>query len=145
MGTSINDMRERFASVNFNQVAEDALYDSRDVIKELQVDQLKRGVRKDGSRIGKYKNKAYAAKKHQLNPLAGFGNVDLILKGDFKSQIFVDVREDVFVIDSGDEKAAKLISDYGDPFGLTDESNAELIKQPLQQNFEKRAKEKLRL
>lgn len=145
MSTSINDMKRRFATANIRQVAEDSIYESRDEIKELQIDQLKHGLKKDGTPIGKYRNAAYAARKNQQNPLAGFGNVDLILTGDLKNQIFVDVREDSFVIDSADEKTGGLIKKYGDPFGLTEDSNASLIKAPLRPTFVRKMKEKLKL
>lgn len=145
MSTSINDMRKRFAAANIKQIAEDAIEDSKDAIRDLQIEQLKRGIKKDGKGIGKYKNKAYAKKKNQMNALPGLGNVDLILTGALKNDIFVDVRETTFVIDSANEKTGGLIKKYGDPFGLTKPSNAELIINPLRPNFVKRAKEKLKL
>ena len=57
-----------------------------------------------------------------MNSLAGFGNVDLKLTGDFQFELFVDVRADTFVIDSADEKSQKLKSKYGEMiFGLADD------------------------
>lgn len=142
--TSINDMRKRLTRPSLNEVVQETINDNRDAIRELQIDQLKHGTKKDGKIIGKYRNDAYAAKKNRQNPLAGLGNVDLILTGALKNDIFIDVRPDVFVIDSADEKTGELIKKYGDPFGLSKESNIDLIPS-LQVTALKRTKEKLRI
>ncbi len=141
---SINDMRKRLTAPALNQVVQDSIEDNRDAIRELQIDQLKHGKNKKGELIGKYRSKSYAKKKNQLNPLAGLGNVDLILTGALKNDIFVDVRPDVFVIDSADSKTGELIKKYGDPFGLSKESNIELLP-ALQKTAVKRTKEKMRI
>lgn len=127
MGVSINDMRKRLTDEILNDQVQGSIEDNKDTIKELQIDQLKHGKRKDGKLIGKYKSDAYAKKKHSMNPLPGEGNMDWILTGELKNEIFVDVRPDKFVIDSADPKATDLIEKHGDPFGMSEESNAALI------------------
>lgn len=142
---TINDIRKRLNEAVIKHEAAEAIYDNREEVRLLQVDQLKHGLRKDGSKIGKYKNKAYAKKKFAQNPLAGEGNMDWILTGSLAKDIFIDVREDIFVIDSADTKTEKLIKDFGDPFGLSKESNKKLIVNDLMATFVSRMKEKLRL
>jgi len=119
--SSLFELRKRFESLNINELAREAVEETKQEIISLQRDQMLHGLKKDGSKIGKYKDDKYAAKKFSKNPLAGFGNVDLKLENDFQNDIFVDVRVNTLVIDSADEKTPKLIDDYGDPFGLEKE------------------------
>ena len=84
--------------------------------------------------IGKYKNAKYAQMKFAMSSLAGYGNVDLKLTGDFQSEIFVDVRNDIFVISSADSKDNDLTQKYGDNiWGLDDDKTNQLIEivQPM--------------
>lgn len=124
---SISQIRQRFSIPRLKLAASEALYDTRSDIKLLQVDQLKLGMTGKGNKIGTYKSPKYAAMKFAQNPLAGYGNVDLIRLGVFSGDIFVDVRPDVLVIDSGDPKAAMLFQKYGDPLGLNMLSRIKLI------------------
>lgn len=96
----------------------------------LQKDQMLHGLNSDGTQIGKYRNKDYAAMKAQMNPLAGEGNVDLRNKGDFYSGIFTDVRSDSIIVDSADQKSGALQIKYGEKiFGLDDDSKEEYVDQ----------------
>lgn len=140
----INQMLERIKSVNVTEESATALDANAKEIIDLQKVQLLKGVKADGKKIGKYKNNSYAAKKFSQNPLAGFGNVDLKLTGDFAFGIFVDVRTQSFVIDSQDNKTDKIFKRYGDPFGLNKKSKVELIP-PLKKTMVKNIKNKLRL
>ena len=142
---SINDILTRLDTLSVSQEAQEALIDSSDNIRDAQRDQLLHGIKKDGTGIGKYRNKKYAQKKFDQNPLAGLGNVDWKLTGALHKDIFIDVRSDVFVIDSADSKTGDLIKKYGDPFGLTPKSRETVIKEKLQENLVKRIKNKLNL
>jgi hypothetical protein len=55
-----------------------------------------------------------------MNPLAGFGNVDLILTGSFVSKLFLkSFRNGKFLFDSSDVKKNNLVSVYsGEIMGL---------------------------
>lgn len=103
----------------------DSLRETKSAYLELNVDQLKRGIRRDGNRIGRYKDPDgyYARKKARQNPLPGQGFVDLIHYGDFSEQLDVDVSARAFRHLSRDEKDEKLTQDYGDQiYGLTVEN-----------------------
>lgn len=96
-----------------------------DLIK-FQKFQMLLGYKADGTRIGKYKNRAYAAMKFRENPLAGIGYVDLRLEGYFQDDIFVDTRDNSVVLSSMDEKANSLMHKYGNNiFGLNDPTASE--------------------
>lgn len=56
-------------------------------LKQAKENELLQGIKPDGSKIGKYKNRAYATAKSSQNPKAGFGNVDLIRSGRFVSSL----------------------------------------------------------
>jgi len=103
---------------------------SRQYVK-LQRDQLRHGLNSEGKRIGTYLNEQYADMKHELNPLAGYGNVDLILEGGFSGDLFLDVRQTSFLVESGDEKSQSLQEKYdenGKVLGLEDERKEEFVE-----------------
>lgn len=121
---SLFELRKRFENLNIDQLAKEAIKETREQLIDIQKDQLLHGERKDGSKIGRYKNSSYAAKKFSNNPLAGSGNVDLKLTGEYHEELFVDVREQTLVIDSAadPDKVASIIEKYGDPLGLNEQS-----------------------
>lgn len=142
--TTIAALRRRFENLNVSEVSENSIDATKDQYKEQQRDQLAHGKRADGSQIGKYRNPAYARKKAAMNPLAGFGNVDLKLTGSYYKDLFVDVRSDVIAVDSSDSKAGDLEKKYGDPFGLGGEYRAKYI-QALEPVFINKVKEIVKL
>lgn len=119
---SLLELRKRFESLNIDQLAKESVEETKQELINTQRDQMLHGEKKDGSKIGTYKNKIYAARKFAQNPLAGIDNVDLNLTGEFQEEIFVDVRQQTLVIDSAAnyEKVAKIFEMYGDPFGLNE-------------------------
>lgn len=116
----LGKLYERIQSLNIDQLAKEAVEETRDQLLDIQRDQLLHGEAKDGSKIGKYKNPKYAAKKLAKNPLAGSGNVDLKLTGEYHEELFVDIRQQTLIIDSAadPDKVANINEMYGDPLGL---------------------------
>lgn len=118
---TIDGMIRKFKSVKVKSLLEESVYKTREQLKRLQRLQMLHGRNRLGYKIGVYKNKAYAIKKHIQNPLAGKGFVDLRLTGEFHKAIFADERETYVVLDSADPKTADLIEMYGEEiFGLND-------------------------
>jgi hypothetical protein len=109
----INAMIAKLNSVDLNEIIADSIEETKLDLNKVQKEQLLHGEGKNG-RIGRYRNHKYAEAKHRLNPLAGLGNVDLKLKGDYYKGVFVDVRSGSVVIESGDNKTAKLTEKYGE-------------------------------
>lgn len=96
---------------------------------ELNIDQLKRGKRSDGTQIGTYFSPSYALDKFEKNPLAGLGNVDLILTGDFTNALDIAARGTSFEEFSHDEKFSMLKQRYGNNIlGLTAENLYEFYR-----------------
>lgn len=121
---SLADIKHSIQSLNFERIIGDALVLQQKQIIEYQKAQMLHGQTATGDKIGKYKNKDYARKKANLNPLAGYGYVDLRLHNEFQRNITIRFFSDSYVIFSTDSKAEKLVQDYGpNIFGL----NAEFI------------------
>lgn len=69
--------------------------------------------------------------------------IDLYDTGDFQREIFIDVREKTFVIDSADEKSGKLIAQFGgEIFGLNSETKSE-VKKDLQVELKQQIKKQM--
>ena len=144
MPITINSVLKRL-EVDINTVVEDAIIENSETLADLQRAQMLKGENSKGEKIGKYRNPAYARKKASMNPLAG-GSVDLKLTGDFHRGIFVaDVRKDVFVMSSADEKTVELSKKYDDPFGMNADSKNELVNGEFAKDFKKKVRLKLRL
>lgn len=128
----IEQLIKNLEAVDMNDVIEESVEATRDDLARLQKLQLLSGEKSDDTKIGKYRNKNYAAKKYAQNPLAGLGNVDLRLTGDFYSGIIIDPRDRAVIIDSDDPKTDALTKKYGkNIFGLNTEFGAEYGKEHM--------------
>jgi hypothetical protein len=103
------------------------LEELKPAIKQSQISQQHNGLGYSGDAFinkntGKPTySKGYARKKGKISP------IDLDDKGDFQREIFVDIRENTFVIDSANEKTEKLLAQFsGDIFGLNKETKTDL-------------------
>jgi hypothetical protein len=86
---------------------------------EQQKEQMSYAVNERGQTIGKYRSAAYARKKNEMNPNAGYGNVDLRLTGSFYEAMEAKAQPEGMNIDSTDQKSQMLQQKYGsDIFGL---------------------------
>jgi hypothetical protein len=138
--TTVTDFRKRLALINVETEAEGSVLDTRDTIIEKQRNQLLHGFRADDTPIGRYRSHEYAQLKHDLNPLAGFGNMDWKLTGSLHNKVFVKVNKSVYDIFSADSKTQKLVARLGDPFGLSKQSQSEWVDETLHDVFIKRMK-----
>lgn len=106
-------MISKAQKIDFNQIVSDSLYAiSPQLVKAQQV-QMLRGENALDKKIGKYKGKAYRNKKFNLNPLAGYGNVDLKLTGSLHREIKIYFFSKSFFFNSTDPKTEKVIGRYG--------------------------------
>lgn len=129
---TIAAIKKRIDSLNISDQSQIAIDETREQLILKQQIQMLHGLDAKGEKIGKYRNPKYAAAKFAMNPLAGEGYVDLRLTKDFFNAQFVDVRTDVFVIESGDEKTDALVKKYGeDIFGLSKDYKTEYVKEDL--------------
>jgi hypothetical protein len=95
------------------------IHRNQQVIIDLNIGQLMKGVDSKGASLGQYKNPKYAKMKKTLNPK---GVVDLRLTGHFHQNFFV-ASEVPLIIFSYDIKTDELVKKYGAAiFGLTKDS-----------------------
>lgn len=131
-------------SLNFTEIIKEVVSDSKDDLVDIQKKQMLRGEASDGSKIGKYKNKYYRRKKFNLNPLAGYGNVDLRLTGEFQRNIKVFFFSDSFFFESSDSKSIKLQEMYGEEiYGLNVKSDKIVAKDIIQPKANQKIQEHL--
>jgi hypothetical protein len=103
-----------------NTLIGDAVAEYRDIIADLNVEQLKQGETADATPIRPaYKNANYARLKNARNSKPGFGTPDLIDKEDFANSIRVDAYSTHLEVRATDRKAAALIKKYGRVIGLS--------------------------
>ena len=135
--------------IDFDTIVDESIKENEPEIIDAQVDQMRHGLKSDGSLIGQYATtpggglSEYAKAKFNQNPLAGEGNVDLILHGDFTGAIALEYDNDYIRPFSTDEKNDKLTTGqqgYGaNVFGLIKEKLSELaqdlIKPSIQKNL----------
>lgn len=123
----INQLISNLRKVDFKEAMEIAINSNPGLYAQAQRNQMLRGERNNGKKIGKYKSKAYTEKKYALNQLAGKGYKDEKLTGEFHRLIFVEARRGVVVFSSSDTKTNDIMNRDGeDIFGLNKESVAEV-------------------
>ena len=106
-------------SLNLNNLIMESMDQASPTYLEQQKEQMGYAVNEKGQTIGKYLSAAYARKKNQMNPNAGYGNVDLRLTGSFYEAMEAKAQPDGMNIDSTDQKSQMLQQKYGsDIFGL---------------------------
>lgn len=112
-------------ALNISQVIQSTVEDTKEVMADLQTDQMLHGKNAFGNPIGSYASEEYAEQKHVQNSLAGFGQVDLRKEGDFYRGITVTANANSVTITSRDGKTDKLVSKYGEEiFGLSPQYKA---------------------
>ena len=126
---TILSLLQRVQSLNVNTVSQDTMEEAAPIVESWQRDQLLGGKNREGKKIGRYRNPAYAQMKHSMNAVPGLGVPDLRLTGDFYRGIYTDVRGDKIIIDSTDEKTQDLVDKYGEViFGLSKDTKKEAVK-----------------
>ena len=136
-------MIKRMNALNVQEVSFNSVVETKEIITEIQREQMFQGLNGQGKKIGRYRNNKYARAKNEMNPLPGLGIPDLKLTGAFYAGFKTDVTPETFSTSSIDKKNAALTEKY-DPFGLDKESKSEYAGK-LRPVFVKNVKEKLML
>lgn len=123
-----NALKQETTESSLKKTVGDTIQLNSTEIIRLVKNRLKYGQSVDGGKVGTYASEEYAAMKHQQNPLAGFGNVDLFLTGSLSDDITVIKKGERFEILSTDEKYSKIANKYGaEEFGLTEDQLQEFL------------------
>lgn len=139
----INAMIRRMESVNMKEVVQVAVTGTVKNYEKLQQFQMLTGKDSEGEILGKYKNKKYAAKKFAKNQLAGFGNMDFRLTGDFFKEFFTRIGGNSVFIGSTNNKTARLLKINKNAFGLSPENSKEYSIQYIKPTANKIIKRQL--
>jgi hypothetical protein len=127
---TVNNMIQAQNQIDLPFELEEALVDTQSNYVELQKEQMLHGLNAEGASIGTYVNAQYASMKNSLNPIPGFGKVDLKLTGQFYQDIYADARSEGIIVDSADQKSESLQQRYGQIiFGLADDRKQEYINE----------------
>lgn len=139
---TIKGLYEKVSSLNAGNVAVESLDSTSETIADLNRQQLFEGKNAKGGQVGQYRNELYAEEKHRMNPVPGFGNVDLKLTGAFQSRITTNVFGETVITQSTDEKADELARKYGDDiYGLNPTFKARYQVETLGPEFRRRITE----
>lgn len=101
-------------------IGEDSVEATKGTVIQLNQEQMLKGQKGNGGRLGTYKSASYAIKKFSMNNLAGFGNKDYKLTGAFYRGFFAATDAGKLILGSNDPKSSFL--DQDGLFGLTPES-----------------------
>jgi hypothetical protein len=123
---TLQDFKEKLGGLAIDQLLNQVIRDTEDILLNLVKSQLEVGLRGDGSPMPDYISITYADfKKNIVGSLAPFLTTDLKLEGDFYGGFYA--QPDLFgiTIGSTDWKEAKLEGKYGSEiFILTKENLA---------------------
>ncbi len=143
---TIGTLKTRLQKVDVGFLAGESIDQTRSDMIDAQRAQMFAGEDRDEHpihRIGKPADYIYAEmtisqKRRKGQPT---DRVTLRDKNNFHREIFVEVREETYVIDSFDEKANQLIKDYGGViFGLNRPRRTEYVKNSLRPRLLKNVK-----
>lgn len=129
---TIDKLIRNARQIDMERTVSDTMHATQGELVDAQQEQMLGGKDSEGERIGKYKNKYYRRKKFNMNPLAGYGNVDLRLTGEFYRNIKIFWFSSSFFFESTDEKNDRLVEKYGeDVFGLNKKSRKGYVRDVL--------------
>lgn len=121
-------MIEKLQRLDINRMVS-AIFASTAIDKEatdLLREQWEKGQNKEGGAIGYYASSSYAQRKHQMNPMAGLGVVDLMLTHALERGLYLEVQGDTYQFKSSDEKYSELHDKYPMAWGLGDVAQKDL-------------------
>lgn len=133
-------LRRRVESLNIEQVARESINETKEVIADLNAEQMFRGLRADGSEI----TPSYSELTVQIKKMKGqvFDHVTLRDTGAFQQAMFVRVSGLQVITGSSDLKSPKLERKYskakGSIFGLSEKFRAEYLRESLRPTFQQR-------
>ena len=124
----IRSLKLKIQKIDLDKASENALRSNQELISDLNRDQLRIGMKSDGSWLPPYS--ANSVTKFGKPP----GKIKLFDTGDFYEGIKPEFAKTDFVLTGKDKKTEKLKADYGDNIlGLSNYSISELADDSLGQ------------
>lgn len=134
---TIVGLLNRVKAFDASKAAVAVISETKETIADLNVEQMNKGLRSDGSEIlPSYTALTIEIKKEKGQPT---DRVTLQDTGDFYKGVYVDIEGDKIKTFSTDEKAAKLNKKYskakGNIFGLSNPFKREYLNEKARPNF----------
>ena len=144
MPVTVQDVLDRVNVFDLDFEVEEAFNETAKNFTDLQRDQLFSGINAEGDQITpEYSPRTIAIKKKKGQPT---DRVTLKDKEDFYKGIFIETREDIYVVDSADGKTGALIEKYGEEiFDLAEKNKDKYIEENLDPVFMDRTRKSLQL
>lgn len=123
---TVAELNKKLQAVNIEALKLLAVNRNREVIVQLNRDQMRAGLRSDGSPITPQYSTAYGFfKQRQSSFKAPPFTPDLFDSGSFQGAMFMKLTPRDFFITSRDSKLSDLTARYQGIFGLTTDNTAE--------------------
>lgn len=142
MATASN-LLKNLKAINVNDAVEYTLINKSSELLHAQRLQMKQGLSSNGK---PFINKNTGTDEYAPSTAKRKGKkkpIDLFDKGDFQKELFVDVRENTFVIDSADRKTDKLIKQFGGEILGLNEDSRKITKPSLQIELKRQVKSQM--
>lgn len=137
---TIASMLNKIKSVDISTIAIASILETKETIGDLNIEQMNKGLRSDGSEIlPSYSDLTIQIKKEKGQPT---DRVTLKDTGSFYEGVKVNISGEKIDITSTDEKTAKLNKKYskskGNIFGLSDKFKREYLNEKQRPSFKKK-------
>lgn len=144
MPVTIQDVLDRVKRFDLGFEVEESFNETAKDFTDKQREQLFAGINADGENIKpEYAPRTVAIKNKKGQPT---DRVTLRDTGEFYAGIFLEPREDIYVIDSADEKTDALVKKYGEEiFDLATKNKDKYVEENLEQVFMDRVHKSLEL
>lgn len=144
MPVTVQDVLDRVTAFDLGFEVEEAFNETAKDFTDLQREQLFSGINAEGDPIEpEYSPRTVAIKRKKGQPT---DRVTLRDTGAFYQGVFIDPREDEYVVDSADEKSGELQKKYGeDIFGLDEPNQDKYVEENLDPVFMNRVEKSLEL
>ena len=122
----LRELHKKLQAINLDVLKDETIKENEGIAVDMNKDQLEAGFDSNNKRLRGYSSPFYAAEKNRMNPRPGFGNPDLLYRGNFYKGFGSQLQGDSLKIDSSDKKRDWLVKGtnrmegFGeDIFGLT--------------------------
>lgn len=142
---TISELYSNARAISLEELFEDCVTDLEQEVVELNQRQMyDKGENANGTKIGEYNSPFYAMEKNRMNPVVGFGNVDLKYSGKFYNSMYVYADKVGFFVDADVSYIDEIFDKYGQAMlGLSQTSLSQFVEGYFQDLFFKKLHQKL--
>ena len=78
----LRELHKKLQAINLDVLKDETIKENEGIAVDMNKDQLEAGFDSNNKRLRGYSSPFYAAEKNRMNPRAGFGNPDLLYRGE---------------------------------------------------------------